>query len=487
MQGNVEVTGNIISTPDGGYAICGGVSLPSPGPSAFLVKLDPSGQVQWIKTYRYNNLITVARQVLVMPDSGYMILGNVRITAQNEDMLLIRTDSLGNMMWSRTYGNSANDYANAIDPLPSGNYILSGSSVIGTTRAAVIRIDPSGNVLGTNYSTSVFASPNMKARISGPNLLCVSGSFVTQMFTDTSGIYSGQVDIQMAGSGNSTDALVTSTGRCVSVGNMDVGSPSGEKVFLLLSDSMGSVTSVNNVKLGVQGGLVKASAVLDPGNGQYVMAGHINASAAAGSGLFLAKFDSVANLVWSRRYFPVNTVYYTAGGAMHTADGGYICSGMVYFGSQSDLVVIKTDSAGFSGCNESNQIFDVTAPLYFAATELGPFAGPAVISTPPFPVSVFANSGVGTVPCSSTSVSEPLYFGELAVYPNPVTDELSISLPESIVDAAQIRILNLAGQLVFQSESSERKLGISGLSAGLYFLDVRSASGRIYRTRFVKQ
>jgi hypothetical protein len=486
FQGNVEIPGNVIAVYDGGYAACGGVSLQSGGPSAFLVKVSESGQVIWKKTYRYNNLVTYARQVVATADSGFILMGNVRLSTQNEDILLIKTDSVGDLQWARTYGNSANDYANAIERLPSGNFIVSGTSVISTARAMIMRIDSSGNVLETRYTTSAFASPAIKARISGPDRVSVSGTFTTQLFTDTSGNYTGQVDIQMAGSGNTTDALVSASGRCVSVGNMDIGAPTGEKAFMLLSDSMGSTASVNNIKIGVQGALVTATAVVDPGDGTYVMAGHISGPTTGSSGFYLAKMDSSANLIWSRRYFPVSSIDYAAGTAAYTADGGYILQGLAYSGSQSDLILIKTDSAGFSGCNESSQVFNITAPLYFAGMELGPFTGPAITGTPPTPVIVTSSSSPNTVWCTSTSLEEDNTTANFNIFPNPVSHENLIHISGALAVNCSFRIFDANGKVVSKGQLHDGKTDVSGLPSGLYILEVSTDTRRFAMQRFMK-
>ncbi|MFI5135111.1 MAG: T9SS type A sorting domain-containing protein, partial [Chitinophagales bacterium] len=43
------------------------------------------------------------------------------------DFWLVRTDSLGNILWSTTLGGSAIDAGNAFTQLPDGNYVVAGS------------------------------------------------------------------------------------------------------------------------------------------------------------------------------------------------------------------------------------------------------------------------------------------------------------------------------------------------------------------------
>jgi hypothetical protein len=100
---------SVIQTSDGGYAVLGveGNSLTyvsNPRNDFWLVKTDSMGNIQWNKTYggRGDN---VGNSVIQTKDGGYMLAGSTNAYGEGgRDALIIKTDSTGNMIWNKTYG-----------------------------------------------------------------------------------------------------------------------------------------------------------------------------------------------------------------------------------------------------------------------------------------------------------------------------------------------------------------------------------------------
>jgi hypothetical protein len=78
---------------------------------------------------------------------------------------------------------------------------------------------------------------------------------------------------------------------------------------------------------------------------------------------------------------------------------------------------------------------------------------------------------------------------QLAVYPNPVKDEVTVDLTLIAGSKADIEIYNLSGQLVFRENhaaaQSTHRINTAALPAGIYTLSAL-ADGKIYRSRIVK-
>ncbi|WP_333660538.1 S8 family peptidase [Chishuiella changwenlii] len=67
---------------------------------------------------------------------------------------------------------------------------------------------------------------------------------------------------------------------------------------------------------------------------------------------------------------------------------------------------------------------------------------------------------------------------QLAVYPNPVVNELSVNLPSNVKNA-QINIFDVAGRSVIKTEvkKSSDKINVSNLAKGVYIVEIKTTNG----------
>ena len=62
-----------------------------------------------------------------MPDGGFVFIGETSsFGAGNYDIWLVRTDSEGETLWTRTFGGFFNEYGHAIELTAEGNLLLKG-------------------------------------------------------------------------------------------------------------------------------------------------------------------------------------------------------------------------------------------------------------------------------------------------------------------------------------------------------------------------
>jgi len=99
-----------------------------------ITKLANNGAVIWNKTYAFNITATQPypstepRKIIPMTDGGFAVVGFTnRYVAGENDIIVMRVDANGNLMWSYCYGNTAyNDIGQSI--LLDGNtFVLTGS------------------------------------------------------------------------------------------------------------------------------------------------------------------------------------------------------------------------------------------------------------------------------------------------------------------------------------------------------------------------
>ena len=139
-----------VQTADGGYALAGFTeSFGTGSADAWLVKIDASGNMMWSKTYGGTGY-DVALSLVQTGDGGYALAGHTdSFGAGNYDFWLVKTDSSGNMMWSKTYGGTGWEDAYALVQTVDGGYALAGitgSSGSGNYDAWLVKTDSAGNM-----------------------------------------------------------------------------------------------------------------------------------------------------------------------------------------------------------------------------------------------------------------------------------------------------------------------------------------------------
>ena len=73
---------------------------------------------------------------------------------------------------------------------------------------------------------------------------------------------------------------------------------------------------------------------------------------------------------------------------------------------------------------------------------------------------------------------------EVTMYPNPVTEKLHIELENHQIDRLKFYTMN--GQVVLTEKNNTNSVDVSGLSDGVYFLEITSEEGKSIQ-KFIKQ
>jgi hypothetical protein len=142
----------------------GDVTLNKGSRDYWLVKIDTSGNILWQKTYG-GSLLDRAFSLLQTEDEGFLVLGESNSTDGDisnniggDDYWVVKTDSLGNIEWEKSYGGSQDERGLACALGVNGGYILAGrtfsddgdvSNHFGTTNRDdywVVKIDDLGNI-----------------------------------------------------------------------------------------------------------------------------------------------------------------------------------------------------------------------------------------------------------------------------------------------------------------------------------------------------
>ena len=137
---NLDVANSVVTTQDGGFAVLGytqsidgDITDKTATDSDFWVlRLDADGQLLWSKTYG-GSADDRGNQIVVTNDGGYAVVGFSRSadgdSSQNagfQDYWIIKLDASGNFEWEQSYGFAGSDQANAVIQTTDGGYFLSG-------------------------------------------------------------------------------------------------------------------------------------------------------------------------------------------------------------------------------------------------------------------------------------------------------------------------------------------------------------------------
>lgn len=310
--GVAEESGNFVQqTNDLGYIIAGGTeSFGSGGTDIFLIRTNSQGDTLWTKTYGGVNA-DIAYSVQQTNDGGFIIAGQTAsYGVGSNDIWLIKTNSLGSIIWTQTYGGIGNDRVASIKQTPDGGYIISGTT----------------NSFGGAYD----------------NVYIIK--------TNSSGVVQWETTWDRPDANNDDrggEIQLTSDGGYIMVGHSYNYNGGGIKVTLLKLDSFGTIEwwKAHGIEVDQRG-----SSVLQTDDGGYIFSAY---TGLANSDFWLVKTDSAGDTLWSKRFGGLNDEY--PGQMWATADGGYVIAGYTTsFGAGGkDVWLVKTDQNGNEVWNQT--------------------------------------------------------------------------------------------------------------------------------------
>jgi hypothetical protein len=341
---DVDAGLSVQQAADGGYVIAGYATdyLGANWRGVYLVRTDPRGKILWEKVYGgvgYNS----GRSVRQLADGGYAVAGfSNAFGSGGNHAYLVRTDSLGSLLWERTYYRGQGQ---SLVLTYDGGYVVAGYSRNPMALRAV-RADSLGNALWQvmylgyhgqsvdQFSTGGYIVAGYGTNV--PHDICLAriGPLGDSLWIKT---YGGSLPDK------AYSVRRTSDNGFIVAGHTDSFGPGVVNVYLLKTDSLGNVLWERTY-----GGSASDQgwAVRQTGDGGYIVAG-VTMSFGEGAGdAYLLKTDSLGNVLWERAFGGPSPD--RAFSVAETQDGGYVLAGRTrsYGAGESDVYLIKTDSLG---------------------------------------------------------------------------------------------------------------------------------------------
>jgi len=135
-------------TTDGGFFVAGWTWSYSPSPEAYLIKTDAVGDTLWTRTIGGLGWFE-GMSGQQMKDGGYIVVGGWEDTTGDIDVLLVRTDANGDTLWTRTIGGTSLDLGLSVRQTADGGYVVCGETYSfgeGGADFYLIKTDENGNL-----------------------------------------------------------------------------------------------------------------------------------------------------------------------------------------------------------------------------------------------------------------------------------------------------------------------------------------------------
>jgi len=135
-----DIAHGVISTTDGGFAIVGNTESTDgdfsqkkrSGSDLFLMKFDANAKQEWVKTYGGSD-DDRGYKAVALSDGGYALVGYSRSNdgdaSHNEgqhDNWVIRTNTMGEILWEKSFGFLGHDHAYSILATSDGGLFFNG-------------------------------------------------------------------------------------------------------------------------------------------------------------------------------------------------------------------------------------------------------------------------------------------------------------------------------------------------------------------------
>lgn len=481
-------------------------------------------------------------------------LTNVSPGAGGNDIFVVKYDASGNVLWAKTFGGTGDDCGYSICLDNNGNSYITGyftsntitfnnfvlvktNSNAGVGNVFVVKCDTSGNVLwaknaggtyhsqsnsitvdsnGNSYLTGYFNGPSITfdtttlTSINGIDLFIakydVTGNILwAKNFGGSSDDYGTRITVDINGNTYITGYFSSPTITFDTIALTNIG---GYDLFIVKCDILGNIlwaksaggTSMDYIA-GISVDINGNSLVTGHFTSHSINFGSNNLTNSGTYGFFVAKYDSLGNVLWAKSTDSNSS----AAGTYLTVDlvgNSYITgqfSGICKFGNNTitsngswDIFIAKYDNSGnviwtknAGGTNNDiciSMAMDYNYNLYITG-----FFDSSTLSFGSFSLVNKGGHDIFIAKIKNTTEVDQFSFElvDWRVYPNPWKNEITTEVNTN--EKCKLKIFNLNCQSIYSSTVDKNLIiDLSQLQKGVYIFEL-SIKNSIFTKKIIKQ
>ena len=469
-------------------------------------------------------------------------------SSDSSNMLLVRTNADGDTLWTRIINSGENDFCVKVAEISDLGFIVLANrvDVAGNSKIMLIKLDASGVIQWKKtffWGGSGVTGYSFIEKLGGGYLICGAKTYADGLLINTNALgdtlwtkyYNAFPSLSLYQPFHDVKQLADSTFVILGAHyNINIFEP---RMFRM--DGLGNIMYEKQYNANLDDGITLSLANMQESNG-FVFAGNSRTNE---WNRFIVKVDSLFNIEWQQKYSlstvnvissivqmqdsgfvfvagPNNPIsdhslmiktnntgavswtkefeyasFHTPMGEFHnvgyknlvlTGDNGIAFCGFfldTISNNNKDLVLVKTNANGNIPCDGINVVVLNSAITYFPDntiynTTRGTLLGNSTLTI---------QSGIQTSNlCFSTSAANNSFEKEddFLIFPNPVTNELTIGNPEFKI--AMIEFYNVMGKKCLSLNSQPSTINVSSLTFGIYFLRVTDEKGNKISKKIVK-
>ena len=488
---------SVWQTADGGFIIAGSTTsygADTTNSDVYLFKTDSHGDTLWTRTYGGDST-DYGFSVQQTTDGGYIIVGSTNsFGAGNADVYLIKTNSAGDTMWTKTYGGTNIDVGNYVRQTFDGGYIIAGYTMsygAGNFDVYLIKTNSAGDTLWTRTYGGTFTDLGYSVQqttdsgyiVTGYRNISIGGAYDAYLIK-TNSIGDTMWTKSYGGTNNDEGYSVQQTtdgGYIIAGETQSFGIVGLQYVYLIHTNAVGD-TLWTRIYGGIIVGNAQGNSVQQTTDGGYIIAGSTGTNV---DYFYLIKTDSVGDTLWTKTYGGTsNSQCYSV---QQTTDGGYIITGYsnsFSVGGTNKVYLIKTDANGNSGCNQGNPPTVQGTTTTQASSPLTKVSSGGIVN---HTITIMHHGGIVTPICYN-GINEIRNNYYISLYPNPTSGTITLSYnSQTPILNSQLKIYDVLGQEVYTqaiTNPNQTTINVTQLSNGVYFYQLTNNT-ETYRGKFV--